>query len=140
MSCGVAILSYTAGPEITQDLFPCCFVRDFPSPGVYSSKSSMNTPGDSLSETLRSWRVTPPADPNLRQRVWQRIGKKAGVTWPAYLRAHMAAWSLAAAVVVAAAAFAGSALARSRARADREAIVVTYLVDLDPRVQAVLKP
>jgi hypothetical protein len=34
----------------------------------------------------------------------------------------------------------GGALARSQARADRESIVVTYLVDLDPRVQALLKP
>jgi hypothetical protein len=72
--------------------------------------------------------------------VWKRIGKESGVSWPAYLRAHMAAWSMAAAVVVGAAGFTGGALARSQARADREAIVVTYLVDLDPRVQALLKP
>lgn len=52
----------------------------------------------------------------------------------------MAAWSMAAAIVVSAAGLTGGVLARSRARADREAIVVTYLVDLDPRVQALLKP
>jgi hypothetical protein len=62
------------------------------------------------------------------------------VTWPTYLRTHMAAWSMAAVVVEGAAGFTGGALAKSQARADREAIVVTYLVDLDPRVQALLKP
>jgi len=45
-----------------------------------------------------------------------------------------------AALAVGAACLAGSALGRSRVRADREAIVTTYLVDLDPRVQAALKP
>jgi hypothetical protein len=102
--------------------------------------SPMDTSRQSLSETLHSWRVIPPADPSFRQRVWQRIGEQSGVTWRTYLRGHLAGWSVAAAIAVGAAAFAGGALARSQARADREAIVVTYLVDLDPRVQAVLKP
>jgi hypothetical protein len=44
------------------------------------------------------------------------------------------------AVAVGVAALTGSALARSRMHADREAMVFAYLVDLDPRVQAVLKP
>jgi|SRR5271166_3940293 len=100
----------------------------------------MNTPRDSLSGTLHAWRVAPTADPNFRQVVWQRIGKQAGDTWPTYLRAHIVACSMAAAVAISAAAATGSALAHSQARADREAIVVTYLVDLDPRAQAVLKP
>lgn len=100
----------------------------------------MNDSGDSLSEILHSWQVRPPADPSFRQRVWQRIGKPAGTTWPAYLRAHATAWSLASIVVLGAAAYSGRALAHSQTRADREAIVVTYLVNLDPRVQAVLKP
>lgn len=100
----------------------------------------MNASHDPLSEALGSWRVAPPADPAFRQRVWQRIGRRAGTTWPTYLRAHAAAWSLALIVVLSAAAYSGRALARSQARADREAIVVTYLVDLDPRVRAVLNP
>jgi hypothetical protein len=102
--------------------------------------SSLNSPRDSLSETLHAWQVTPPADPNFRQEVWQRIGKQPGATWPAYVRAHMAAWSMAVALAMGVAAFTGSAVARSQTRADRSAIVATYLVDLDPRVQAVLKP
>ena len=100
----------------------------------------MNTPRDSLTGVLHGWRVTPPPDPEFRARVWQRIDRRQGATWPAYLRSHATAWSLAAVVMLGAAAVTGSALAQARARADRDALVVTYLVDLDPRVQAVLKP
>jgi hypothetical protein len=100
----------------------------------------MNTSRDNLSESLREWQVTPPADPNFRHHVWRRIGGQAGTTWPAYLRAHTAAWALAAVLAVTVAGYTGSNLARAHVRADRETIVVAYLVDLDPRVQAVLKP
>ena len=131
--------SYTPTPEITQELILGPFVRDFSALGVYSYISSMNSSRDSLSETLRSWRVTPPAEPNFRQGVWQRIGKQTGVSWPTYLRAHLAAWCVAAAVAMGVAAFTGNAVARTQARTDRNALVVTYLTDLDPRVQAVLK-
>ncbi len=100
----------------------------------------MNPNHDPLSDALRDWRVTPPAAPGFRQGVWQRIGRRPGDTWPAYLRAHAAALALASLLALAASAYTGSALARSRVRADRDAIVVTYLVDLDPRVQAALRP
>jgi len=100
----------------------------------------MNTSRDNLSEALRGWRVNPPADPSFRHRVWQRIGGQTRVTWPAYLRAHTAAWSLAAVLAVTVAGFTGSSLARARVRAERDAMVVSYLVELDPRVQAMLKP
>lgn len=100
----------------------------------------MNTSRDNLSEVLRGWRVNPPVDPNFRHRVWQRIGDQTRATWPAYLRAHTLSWSLAAVLALSAAGFAGRTLARARVEADREAMVVTYLVELDPRVQAVLKP
>jgi len=95
---------------------------------------------DSLSEALHGWQVTPPADPNFRQSVWRRIGKQAGVTWPAYLRTNIAVLSFASIIVLTAAAYGGRALAHKQARADRESIVVTYLVDLDPRIQATLRP
>jgi hypothetical protein len=95
---------------------------------------------DSLSAALASWRAIPPADPNFRQAVWQRIGRQSGASWPAYVRSHAAVWSLLAVIALGAAGYSGSALARAHVRADRDAIVVTYLVDLDPRVQAVLKP
>ena len=100
----------------------------------------MHIPPDSLSEALRDWRVNPPADPDFRPAVWRRLGRQRAATWPVYLRSHATTWSLAAVLALGAAAYSGSALARARVRADREAIVVSYLVDLDPRVQAVLKP
>jgi hypothetical protein len=56
------------------------------------------------------------------------------------LRAHPAVWSLVALLALGAAAYTGSALARAHVQADREAIVITYLTGLDPRVQAMLKP
>ena len=100
----------------------------------------MNTLPDDLSEVLRSWRVKPPADPNFRHAVWQSINRPGNTNWPAFLRAHAAAWSVAAVLALSAAGFTGRTLARAHAQADREAIVVTYLVELDPRVQALLKP
>jgi hypothetical protein len=100
----------------------------------------MNTSRDNLSEVLRDWRVTPPVNPDFRHSVWQRIGGPVRITWPGYLRAHTAAWSLAAVLAVTIASFTGSSLARAKAQADREAMAVTYLVELDPRVQAMFKP
>lgn len=100
----------------------------------------MNTSRDTLSAVLRGWRVTPTADPNFRNSVWRRIGSRTTVTWPAYLRAHSAAWALAAVFMLGTAGFTGRALAQAQVQADREAIVTTYLVELDPRVQALQKP
>ena len=100
----------------------------------------MNNSQASLSHTLRGWRVAPPADPNFRHRVWQRLNAQIPASWPAYLRGHAAAWMLVTVLTVSAAALTGQAAAKARVRADRDSMVVTYLVDLDPRVQAVLKP
>lgn len=100
----------------------------------------MNNSSDSLTKELRVWRVTPPPDPNFRARVWQRLDRRVAVTWPVYLRSHIASWSLATMLVVGVAAYAGSALARAHTQAARETIVVSYLVELDPRVQALYKP
>ncbi len=100
----------------------------------------MNTSRDKLSETLQEWRVKPPSDPGFRAAVWQRIGRQVEASWPSYLRAHTAAWSVAAVLTFGVAGFAGRAIAQARVQADREAMVVSYLVELDPRAQAVLKP
>ena len=94
---------------------------------------------NSLSEVLHDWQVTPPADPNFRHRVWQRLNRQLPASWPAYLRGHAVAWSLAVVVTISAAAVTGHATAQAKVRADREAMVFSYLVDLDPRVQAVIK-
>jgi len=101
--------------------------------------NSMNSSRDPLAEILRRWRVTPPAEPDFRSSVWRRIGRESRATWSVYLRPHAAAWALATVVTVSAAAYTGHLTARAQVRADREALVVNYLVDLDPRVQAVFK-
>ena len=100
----------------------------------------MNSRHDALSETLASWKVSPPPDPGFRAAVWGRIRKRSDETWPSYLRAHASTWVAVAVAMLAAAAYTGHATARAQARSDREALVDTYLVDLDPRVQASLRP
>ena len=100
----------------------------------------MDASRDPLSETLRCWKVAPPSDAGFRDAVWRRIGDRARESWPAHLRTHALAWVAAAAVMLGAAAYAGHATAQSRIRADREALVVSYLADLDPRVQATPRP
>jgi hypothetical protein len=99
----------------------------------------MNPSPEKLTAALHRWRVTPPTDPSFRPDVWQRIRDRTRVTWPSYLRAHSTAWSLVAALALGVAAYTGHVAAEARARADREALVVSYLVDLDPRVQALIK-
>ncbi len=99
----------------------------------------MNTSRDDLPKMLHEWRVKPPADPGFRHAVWQRIQRPPDVSWAAYLRTHLAAWTVAAVLTLGVAGLAGRALAQVHIQADREAIVTTYLVELDPRVQAVLR-
>ncbi len=100
----------------------------------------MNSSHDLLSEVLRSWRIAPPADPNFRHAVWQRItALRKRESWSAYLQAHAAAWTLVAVVALSVAGYTGQAVARAQVKADREAIVVAYLAELDPRVQAGLE-
>ncbi len=100
----------------------------------------MNSPRKPLSATLRDWQVTPPADPHFRHNVWQRLNAQIPASWPAYLRGHAVAWMLVTVLTVSAAALTGHATAQAKVKADRETMVVSYLVELDPRVQAILKP
>jgi hypothetical protein len=97
-------------------------------------------PHDSLSGTLADWRVQPKADPNFRPAVWQRIRQKTHETWATYVRAHLAAWSIAAFATVVIAGVAGVSAGRAELSDQRETMVVSYLVELDPRVQAKLRP
>lgn len=94
---------------------------------------------DSLSRTLAAWRVSPPPDPNFRPAVWQRIGAEMRESWAGYVRAHALGLSIAALVVVGAANWTGRAAVRAQLDAEREAMVVAYLTNLDPRVQARLR-
>jgi hypothetical protein len=97
-----------------------------------------SAPDPSLSRTLADWRVIPQADPNFRPTVWQRIHERTCETWAAYLRSHLVGWSVAASLAVATAAWTGHTVAQSRLEQSREKMVVSYLVELDPRVMAKL--
>lgn len=102
----------------------------------------MNPPErpDSLSTTLQSWRVQPPRDPGFRAAVWERVAQRSRETWSGYVRTHRLAWTMAAFAVVTVAGWTGRTAARAKIDADREAMVVTYLAELDPRVQARVRP
>ncbi|MDO8543649.1 MAG: hypothetical protein Q7S40_24680 [Opitutaceae bacterium] len=102
----------------------------------------MNPPdlNDSLSRTLASWRVNPPANPNFRPMVWQRIRNHSRDTWAGYLRAHLLGWSVAAGLAIVTAGWAGHSVARAQLESSREQMVVNYLGNLDPRVMAKLRP
>ena len=97
-------------------------------------------PNDPLSRTLAGWRVQPQADPNFRPAVWQRIRLTTRETWATYVRAHLATWAVVAVVTVTAAGWAGLSAGQARLSANRDAMVTAYLVELDPRVQAQLRP
>jgi hypothetical protein len=90
-----------------------------------------------LSRLLGAWQVVPPANPNFRPAVWQRIRQANGESWTSYLRAHVVGWSVAAGVAVFAAGWAGHAVGRAKLAADRDQMVIAYLGDIDPRVMAV---
>jgi hypothetical protein len=101
---------------------------------------SPTNPRDSLSQTLTSWRIKPPSDPNFRPAIWARIQRRAGDTWTGYLRAHLAGWSAVALVAVGVAGWTGHAAAQAKLESNREQMVVSYLGELDPRVMAKLRP
>ena len=90
----------------------------------------------SLSRTLAEWRVIPKADPQFRPAVWQRIRAQTQDTWTAYVRTHLLGWSMAAALAVVVSGWTGHSVARAKLDASREKMVVSYLVELDPRVMA----
>ena len=95
---------------------------------------------DPLSQALATWRVEPTPDASFRPAVWQRLQGSAKDSWAGYVRRHLAAWSAVAVVAVVAAGWAGASAGQARLKADRAAMVVAYLVELDPRVQAALRP
>jgi len=96
-------------------------------------------PPEPLSRLLRQWSVQPARDPGFRAAVWHRMRRGSHESWASYLRQHLAAWALAAIAVSAAAGWSGRTVAHSRLKAERETMVVNYLVGLDPRVQAKLQ-
>ena len=99
-----------------------------------------NAPRDPLSDALHEWRVEPTRDRNFRDAVWRRIDERARMTWSGYIRGHLVGWSVAAMVALVAAGWGGRAMAQARLDADRDAMVVSYLSGLDPRVISKLRP
>lgn len=97
-------------------------------------------PSDSLSRTLSHWRLQPPRDPQFRPAVWARLARRSRETWAGYVAAHRVGWSVAAIAVIGFAGWSGHAAAQARQAADRDALVTAYLIELDPRVQAGLRP
>jgi len=95
---------------------------------------------DPLSETLQQWNVRPARDPEFRPAVWRRIAQRSRETWAGYVRAHRLAWSVAALAMIGFGGWTGHTVAQVRMAADREAMITAYLVELDPRVQAGLRP
>lgn len=84
--------------------------------------------------------MQPPADPNFRPAVWARIRDRSRETWTTYVRAHLTAWGVAAVCVVALSGWIGASAGKTKLDHARDAMVVAYLVELDPRVQAQLHP
>jgi hypothetical protein len=99
-----------------------------------------NQPHDPLSDALQQWRVQPARDSSFRTRVWQRIDGSARLTWSAYIRGHLVGWSVTAMLALVVAGWSGHAMAQSRLEAERNAMVVSYLSGLDPRVMTKLRP
>lgn len=96
-------------------------------------------PNDSIDRDLAAWRLVPKAQPNFRPQVWLQIQARSRPTWVAYVGARSGAWCLAAILTITAAGWAGVAAGRARFESQREAMAVSYLVALDPRVQANLR-
>jgi hypothetical protein len=122
---------------------PRKILRDFGATGLWLGKVTLmdsSEPQDSLPRVLQEWRVRPPLNPQFRPAVWQRIAQRSRESWAGYVRTHGATWMIASLVVIGVAGWTGHAVAQTKMAADREAMVVAYLVGLDPRVQAKLRP
>ena len=95
---------------------------------------------DPLSGAMKQWRVEPSPDRNFRDAVWRRIDERARSSWSLCIREHLVGWSVAAMVALVAAGWGGRVMAQARIDSDRDAMVVTYLSGLDPRVLTKLRP
>ena len=93
-------------------------------------------PDPSLARALAHWQIAPETDPNFRPAVWQRIRAKSRETWATYVRTHLVGWAVTTSLAVAVAVWTGHSAAQAKLEESREKMVVSYLVDLDPRVLA----
>lgn len=95
-------------------------------------------PDDSLSRTLKSWRVAPKASANFRADVWQRIEaarRAGGESWSAYLRNHLAVWLAVLVVTLGGSGWIGLSAAQAQNAATRQKMVAAYVQRIDPRAQ-----
>jgi hypothetical protein len=91
-------------------------------------------PDDSLAQTLRDWRVTPPRDPGFRAAVRERIEAGAPVlSWGAFVRRHAAMCAGVVAVAVVIGALAGRDQARTRVASSSRQLAASYVHALDAR-------
>src|SRR5688572_6550547 len=93
-----------------------------------------NEPRDPLASLLQRWRIRPARNRNFRDQVWQRMDRDTRLTWGGYVRGHRVGWSVTAMLALIVAGWGGHAMARARLDAERDAMVVSYLSGLDPRV------
>lgn len=97
-------------------------------------------PPDPLSSLLRTWTPLPRADPAFRASVWRRIDLSRSETWSTYLRRRYRSWALATVALVLMGGVGAQWIARARLESERDHAARSYLVGLDPRVQARLSP
>jgi hypothetical protein len=96
----------------------------------------MNEPqhSDSLSRTLREWRVTPARNPQFRAEVRARIEAARAVdSWSGYLRGHVVTVAGALALALVLGAVGGRNQARALAAADSARLASAYVQSLDAR-------
>ena len=81
--------------------------------------------------------MAPPADKSFRPAVWKQIERlryAATESWFGYLRRHAVVCALVLVAAVAGAGLLGRMTGDWRARADHDAIIGTYLAQIDARV------
>ncbi|MGH7946198.1 MAG: hypothetical protein ACREH8_24325 [Opitutaceae bacterium] len=99
-----------------------------------------NEPRDPLADVLQRWRVQPPRTHTFHGAVWQRIDRLAPMNWSSYIRGHLLGWSVTAMLALMVAGWGGHEMAQARLDAERNAMVISYLSGLDPRVLTKLRP
>jgi hypothetical protein len=134
------MVSSTTNPHPAESLEKS--LRVFAGWGIMVERTPMDPtpPRDPLADAFAQWRVRPTRNPNFRAAVSERINQAARLTWSNYLRGHLVGWSVAAMLALVAAGWGGRAMAQARLDAGREAMVVSYLSGLDPRVITKLRP
>lgn len=86
---------------------------------------------------LRGWTVEPRADPGFRAAVWARIeaARRMPATWSGWLKLNLVRVSYCAAASIVFAGTGGGLLAASQANREREQLIQSYVVSIDPHQQ-----